>query len=166
MKHLKSILFLFLAVLTYLTCHEAKAAEKKFEGKGEVVSVDPMYKRITIKHGAIKNFEGDGETEFFVKSEKELKDLARYDLVDFTIAENKGDTRIESLKKTGVAEQPQEGFQIGEAAQGALESTAGAVKTITSPIPPVNTVASAAVDGTTNATGAVLEEAPDLKKKF
>lgn len=168
MKHSKSFLFFSAVILSALTCSFAAfAAESRIEGKGEVVSVDPMLKRITIKHGVIKGFSAAGETSFLVKSESDLKGLSRYDLVSFTVAADKDNERIDFIIKTGVADPGPDGLPVGKAIQDVLEATGGAAKAVTSPIPPAHTVVSGAVDGTTNATGAVLEDATtEVKAKF
>ncbi len=167
MKHFKTLSVFSLVILAVAISLQAFAADKKFEGKGEVVTVDPVYKRITIRHEAIKDFAAGGETEFLVKSEKELEGLAKYDLVTFSISEKKGDARIESLKKTGVGAPPDDRVLIGQAAQGVIEATGEVAKAVTSPLPPVNTAVSGAVDTTTEATGEALKDVtPDVKAKF
>ena len=123
---------------------------------------------MTIKHGAIKGLSGDAETEFFVTSPELLKGIAKRDLVDFVILEEKGETRIEKLKKTGEAPPQDDRSELGKAMQGALVSTGEAAKTVTSPVMPVHEVVSGAVGATTDTTGAVLDEAeiPEVKRKF
>ncbi len=145
----------------------AAPTEKHYQGSGEVTSVDPLYSRITIKHGPIKNFVGDEETEFFVSSTDILKGIAKRDLVDFSLVDVKGDVRVEKITKTGEAPIKEEGLPLGQAVQGALVATGEAAKTVTSPITPAHEVVSGTVGATTGATDEVLRDAnPDVKKKF
>ena len=153
---------LFLAVQTFA----AESKVRRFEAKGEVVTVDPIYSKITIKHAAIKDFAGDETTEFFVASPDLVKDLTKRDLVDFEIVDTKGDAKIEKIRKTGVAP-AEEDLKLGQAVQDTLEGAGEVVKGVTEPIPPVNQLTSATVDATTNVTGAVLKDADaDVKKSF
>ena len=82
---MKKILLAF--VIFFLSVSSLHAQQKltEFQSKGDVMSVDPMYGRITIKHGAIKGFSGDTETEFFVNSSGLLQNITKGDLVEFTI---------------------------------------------------------------------------------
>ena len=156
------LLFLFTAGLVY-------AGQKltRFETKGEVTSVDPLYSRITIKHTAIKGYSGDGEAEFFVSSPDLLKGISKGDLVTFSIADEKGDTWIDKISKTGVAAVKDEPTPLGRAVQEVLVTTGEVAKTVSSPIAPAHEVVSGAVGATTQATDSVLHDAtPEVKKKF
>lgn len=156
-------------VLLLFTASQGYADQKltRFETNGEVTSVDPLYSRITIKHPAIKGFSGDTETEFFVSSADLLKGVSKGDLVDFVITDEKGDARIEKIKKTGVAPVKDDSTSLGRAVQGALVTTGEVAKTISSPIAPAHEVISGTVGATTGATDNVLHDAaPDVKKKF
>ena len=164
-------IYAVLALISLLFVNPVFSAEqtaKRFEGSGEVLSVDPMYGRITIRHGVIKGFlAGGDETEFVVTSSSILKDISKRDLVDFVIVEEKGDDQIEKITKTGQAPIKEEGLPIGRAVQGVLEATGEAAKTVTTPITPVHDVVSGAVGATTDTTGVVLDDAnPDVKKNF
>ena len=162
------VLALFFLVVFIAAAFAADQKKTQFEASGEVVSADPLYGRVTIKHGAIKGLSGDAETEFFVTSPELLKGIAKRDLVDFVILEEKGETRIEKLTKTGEAPPQDDRSELGKAMQGALVSTGEAAKTVTSPVMPVHEVVSGAVGATTDTTGAVLDEAeiPEVKRKF
>jgi Cu/Ag efflux protein CusF len=149
--------FMIAAALSMLAV-PALAKDGKYEGKGEVVTVDPVYGRVTLRHGAIKGFAGDGETEFFVSSPELLRGLGRRDLIDFTVVEEKGDARIEAIEKTGVAA-PEEKAGVGRVVQDVLVGTGEVAKTVTQPIAPAHEVVSGAVGATTDATGSVLREA-------
>ena len=158
-----SFLFSFLLFQTL----PAQAEVKRYQGVGEVVTVDPAYGRITINHNAIKGFSADEETDFSVTSPDLLRGLSRRDLVEFTIIEDKGDARVDGIKKYAVAPEKDDRLPIGKAVQGALESTAGAAKSVTTPIPAVHDVVGGTTDATTNATGAVLDDASnEVKTKF
>lgn len=165
MKKIAYFVFSFLALSTM----PVFAASKEISASGEVISADPLYKRVTIKHEAIKDFSEAGENEYTVASASLLDGLSRYDLVDFKLkTEGMGDAEITSITKTGQAEHEEEGLPIGPAVQGALESTAGAAKSLTEPIAPAHEIVSAATDATTNTTGTVLDDSRNLesKKKF
>ncbi len=162
------VLALFFLVVFIASAFAAEQKNTRFEASGEVVSSDPLYGRVTIKHGAIKGLSGDAETEFFVTSPELLKAINKRDLVDFVIVDEKGETRIEKLTKTGQAPIREERSELGKALQGALVSTGEAAKTVSSPVMPVHEVVSGAVGATTDTTGAVLEDAeiPEVKRKF
>ncbi len=159
----RSLSFFLPALLVLLSASALEARATRFEGSGEVVTVDPPYRRITIKHGVIKDFAGAEETEFAVASTDILKGLGRRDLVDFTVADEKGNVRIEKIAKTGVAPE-EEGSKVGQVVQDVLVGTGEAAKTVTTPIAPAHDIMSGAVDATTGATGSVLENA-DTKVK-
>lgn len=159
---LLTILFLFGAAAA------VPAAESRFKSSGEVVSADPLYARVTIRHGAIKGFSGDAETEFAVASTDLLKGVRRRDLVEFEFTEEGGDARIDRLTRTGVAPPEEDPLPIGRAVQDVLEATGEVAKGLTSPVPPAHEVVSGTVGAATDATGSVLEDAkgPAVKKDF
>lgn len=161
-------IFLFLVLsLSFSSVLYAASKPSHFESSGEVTSVDPLYSRITIKHPAIKGFSGDAETEFFVSSPDILKGISKDDLVNFSLVDEKGDTRIEKITKTGIAQPKEEGLPLGRAVQGVLVATGEAAKTVSSPIAPAHEVVSGTVGATTDTTESVLHDAtPDVKKKF
>ena len=145
----------------------AAPKEAAYQGSGEVTSVDPLYSRITIKHGAIKNFVAESETEFFAESSDLLKDIHKRDLVDFKVMDRSGDTRLTQIKKTGEAPIKDETLPIGRAVQDVLVATGEAAKTVSSPIAPAHEVVSGTVGATTGATDSVLHDAnPEVKKNF
>lgn len=144
----------------------AESQPKTFHGRGEVTSVSPLFSRITIDHETIKDFAGTGNTEFSVNSKNLITNINTGDLVEFDIADSRGDVQIIKITKTGVAV-PKEGVPVGSAVQGAIESTGQAVNTITKPIQPVNEVANSAMGATTQTTGSVLDGADtQTKNKF
>ena len=159
--------FLFIFLLISLAV-SAQAKTKDFDAKGEVVDVDPLYGRITVAHGVIPGFAGDGKTEFFVESADLLKGLGRFDLVEFSVRDDKDGIQITSLKKTGHKEPAKNNLQIGQAVQDVLVATGETAKFVTSPIPPAHEVVSGVVGVTTDATGSVVEKAevPTAKKEF
>ncbi len=139
------------------------AAVKRIEAKGEVSSVDPVYSSVTIKHGAIKGFAGDGSTDFTVVSADLLKSINKSDLVDFTIVDDRGDVRIEKIVRTGQAVHQKEPG-MGKVVQDVLVGTGEVAKGITSPIEPAHQLVSGTVDATTGATGSVLNDADNKVK--
>lgn len=147
----------------------AQAEPKTYKGEGEVLSVDPLYSRITIEHGAITDFAGDGETEFFVTDAKLLKNVSRRDLVEFTITEEKGEAFIDKITVVGVAEKKVEGLEVGKAVQDVLIGTGEVAKAVTSPITPANEAVTGAVDATTGATDEMVGDATfpgGVKREF
>ncbi len=169
MKRPFALFSLFLVVSLFVQNSHAAHASKgaRHQSSGEVTSVDSLYSRISILHPAIKGFSGDTTTEFTVSSKDLLKNINKFDLVDFEFVDEQGEAKIDNIKKTGVAPPKEEGLPVGKAVQGVLESAGQVAKGVTSPVTPVNEVVSAATDATTGATGAVLNEAsPDVKKKF
>lgn len=141
------------------------AEVKRIEAKGEITSVDSVYRSVTIKHGAIKDFSGDGETAFTADASL-LKNINKHDLVDFTIMDDKGDVRLSTITKTGVAE-PEVDPKMGKIVQDVLVGTGEVAKGITTPIEPAHQLVSGTVDATTGATGSLLNEADNrVKTKF
>lgn len=166
---MKRAFFSFLSFLMILSapCLAEDGAVKNFPGSGEVLSVDPLYSRVTIAHTPIKDFSGGPETEFFVRSSSLLKGISPRDLVEFQIEEIKGDAQIIEIKKTGEAPPREEGVPVGRVVQDALMGTGELVKGVTQPLAPVGEVTSSVVGATTDATGSVLNDAnPDVKQKF
>ena len=174
MKNIPFFVFLFSLILPPFSYAADRAETRHFQASGEVISVDPLYSRITISHSPIKGFSGDGETEFTVKTADLLKKISKSDLVDFEIEETKSEANIIKITKTGQAPPKEEGVPVGRAAQEVLEGAGTIVKTVASPIAPVGEVANATADATTNATGSVLTEAKpaisdgdaQVKRKF
>ncbi|HXV19084.1 MAG TPA: copper-binding protein [Candidatus Omnitrophota bacterium] len=166
-KSILSVLVLFSFGLCFLSL--AQAEPKHYKGEGEVLSVDPLYSRITIEHGAITDFAGDGETEFFVTDAKLLKEVSRRDLVEFTITEDKGEAFIDKITVVGVAEKKPEGLEVGKVVQDVLVGTGEVAKVVTSPIAPANEVVSGTVDATTGATDEMIGDATvpgGVKREF
>ena len=163
-RNLVSVVTLFAAVCFAQSI--SFAALKRTEAEGEVLSVDPVYSSVTIRHGAIKGFAGDGQTDFAVTSSELLKSINKGDLVSFTLLENKGDVRIEKITRTGQAVHEKE-TGMGKVVQDVLVGTGEVAKGITSPIEPAHQVVSGAVGATTDATGSLLDDADtQVKKKF
>ncbi|OGW82513.1 MAG: hypothetical protein A3C47_04050 [Omnitrophica bacterium RIFCSPHIGHO2_02_FULL_51_18] len=160
----KTVSFLTLTTL-FLSGYVFSA--ETLEGNGEVISSDPVYSRVTIKHKPIQGFVGGNETEFLVTSPGLLKGINRHDLVDFTLVDPKGDVRITKITKTGAAQPKDEAFAVGQAVQDVLVTAGQAAKAVTAPIPAVNQVVSGAVGAATDTTEPVLEDAgPEIKKSF
>ncbi len=144
----------------------ADTAPKKFSASGQVITVDPVYSQVTIRHGAIKDFAGDTDTEFYAASGDLLKNIQKDDLVDFEFTDTKGDVKIDKITKTGVA-LPEVEKPLGTAVQEVLEGAGDVVKGVTSPITPAHEVAGGVMDATTGATSNVLTDAsPEQKTKF
>ena len=158
---------LFLSLFISIPTHAADPKTHEFHGSGEVVTVDPLYSRITIDSGAIKGFSGGGQNEFVVSSPELLKGLSARDLVEFDISDSSGEAKIEKITKTGEAPEKDEGTPIGKAVQEVLTGTGQAVKTVTTPITPVGAAVGEVVGSTTEATGNLVGDAKsDVKRKF
>src|SRR3989338_8433949 len=101
---MKKVLLMMVGMASiFLVSVVATAKTATYTGKGEVTAVDSPYGRITIKHGAIKGYSGDGETEFPVTDAGILKGIERRDLIDFELMDTNGDVRVPKITKTGVA---------------------------------------------------------------
>lgn len=159
-------LFLIYAFLGFASAVWAAPAEHRaFDASGEVLNVSPVDSRITIRHAAIPDFSGGGDTEFSVSDKQILEKISGGDLVNFTITDHRGDTRVTKIERTGVVEK--EEAHLGQQIQQTLEGAGEAAKAITSPIAPVSEVVGAATDSTTAATGEVLNNAsPQVKRDF
>ena len=159
-------LFLIFSLL-FLPQSHASDGLKKFHGEGEVLSVDPVYSRVTIAHAPIKGLPGDSSNEFVVKSSGLLKKISPSDLVRFEIEEGVGGAEIVKLEKTGQALPKEDRMPLGQAAQQVLEGAGTVVKTVAAPIAPIGAVANATADATTNTTGSVLKDTDSqVKHKF
>lgn len=159
----RSLVLPILSLALLAAAPTVHARDGRFEGKGEVVTVDPAYGRITIEHSAIKGFAPADESTFSVADKALLKEINRRDLVDFTVVETRGDVKLEKIVKTGVAE-PEETAKVGKVVQEVIYGTGQVAKAVTTPVPPAHGVMSGAVDATTGATGAVLENADTRAK--
>ena len=163
----KALIFSLISFLLF--CHSSFAANSKveqFHGSGEVLTVDPVYSQVTIRHDAIKDFAADSDTEFFVSSPELLKNIRTGDLVDFDFADNQGDVKINKIQKTGEASPKNDNMPLGQAVNDVLHGVGDVVKEVTQPIPPVHEVDKGAT-GVTDAGGDALTGAsPEVKNKF
>ena len=157
-----AVIFLFVLFATVSSGYTA-SRDGEFSGSGAVISVDPVYARVTITHPAIKGLSGDGTTEFFATSADVLRNVETGDTVDFKITQKRGEALVTSIARTGRVEEVDDVPAINRAFQGALETTGEVAKTITQPIPPAHGVVSAAAGATTDTTGALIDES---KQKF
>ncbi len=161
--------FIFTGLISMLmtqTLFAADSSPKKYVASGQVVTVDPVYSQLTIRHSAIKGFSGDADTEFYAASGDLIKNIQKDDLVDFEFTDNKGDVKIDKITKTGVA-LPETEKSLGSGVQEILEGAGDVVKGVTSPIRPAQEVAGGVMDATTGATSNVLTDAsPEHKTKF
>ena len=162
----KAIVFSVISLLSLVLPAYAASKSGDFHGNGEVITVDPVYSQVTIRHGAIKDLSGDATTDFYVASPDMLKNIQKGDLVDFDLKDDKGDVRIMKLTKTGVAEAESEGSPLGQTVQGVLQGTGDMVRGVTHPLPLASEVGNAVGD-TTEATGDALKDTPtEAKTKF
>src|SRR3990167_3743664 len=148
-------LFLLLSALLVSPVH---AKTRTFQGSGEVLSADPAFQRVIIKHGPIKDFSPAGETEFRVEDPDLLKEVSAGSLADFTIVEQDGGARIEKIVKTGTAPPKDKCLKVGQAIQDVLVATGKTAEFVTSPIPPAQETVGGAFDATTGVTGELLTD--------
>lgn len=148
---------LFLLLLALLVS-PAHAKTRTFEGSGEVLSADPAFQRVIIKHGPIKGFSPADVTEFRVEDPALLKEVGTGSLADFTIVEESGGTRISKIVKTGQAPPKETGLKVGQAVQDVLVATGKTAEFVTSPIPPAQEAVGGAFDAATGATGELLND--------
>ena len=161
-------IFFLVGAIHELPLHAADTKIKNYDGEGEIVNVDPALRQVTIKHGVIKGYSEEAESEFMANDGEMLRGLSRHDFVHFTLREDKGHTELDQIAKIGEVEPEKEGIQIGQAVQDVVVATGEVAKAVTSPIEPVHGAVSDAMSGTQEVTGAVLEDAtfPESKKKF
>ncbi len=161
--------FILTCLISMTAAHLLYATDsqpKKFIASGHVITVDPVYLQLTIRHGAIKGFSGGADTEFYAASGDLIKNIQKDDLVDFEFTDSKGDVKIDKITKTGVA-LPEVEKSLGSGVQEVLEGAGDVVKGVTSPIRPAQDVAGGVMDATTGATSNVLKDAsPEHKTKF
>jgi Cu/Ag efflux protein CusF len=140
---------------------------KTVKASGEVVTVDPLYSKITLETGAILGFSGGGKAEFEVASKELLSGLSARDIIEFEISGARGEAKITAIKKMGQAPVKDNSTAIGKVMQDVLTGTGEVVKTVTSPIPPVRDTLGEAVGTATEGTGNLVSEAKsDLKRDF
>ena len=163
----KVLLFSFISFFSIvLPAHAAQSKMHQFHGTGGVLTVDPVYSQVTLRHKAIKDFSGDRDSEFFVKSPELLKGIEKGDLVEFDLTDTKGDVKIDKIQKTGVASPQSDTVPLGQAVHDVLQGTGNVVKGVTEPLPPAHEVARGATS-ITDATGDALKEGDSqLKTKF
>ncbi len=149
MKKLFTLSLLFSLVLAPALYAADKNTIQHFHGEGEVLSVDPLYSRVTIEHAPIKGFPSGSATDFVVKSADLLKKISTRDLVSFDVDDNHGEAEIVKIERTGQAPPKEEGIPLGKAAEDVLNGAGTVVKTVAAPIAPVGEAATA----TTSATG-------------
>ena len=164
---------LFFLLLTTLYCHAANSS-RQFSGKGEVITVDPVYSQITISHESIKGFAQEGETEFYVTEAGEtefyvteaaiLKGVTKGDLVDFELTDTKGDVKIDKIVKTGIAPPKDDGMPLGQALRDTLQGAGDVLGAVTAPIPPVSEAFHGAMASTADVADPKIEDGK-LKQK-
>jgi len=139
---------------------------KEYKSTGEVISVDPVYSSLSIKHEAIQGFAGDETTVFIVENASNLKGIERGDLVDFDFVDYPGQASITRIERVGRANHETQ-LPLGRAVQGMLNETGRVVGEVTRPIPAAGEIVGGAVSATTDATGEVVKDAnSDVKTKF
>lgn len=154
---------LFFLLLTTLYCHAANSS-RQFSGKGEVITVDPVYSQITISHESIKGFAQEGETEFYVTEAAILKGVTKGDLVDFELTDTKGDVKIDKIVKTGIAPPKDDGMPLGQALRDTLQGAGDVLGAVTAPIPPVSEAFHGAMASTADVADPKIEDGK-LKQK-
>lgn len=162
---IKKLAFIYLALGFASVVWASPIHDRSIEATGEVLSVSPVYSRITIKHGLIPGYSESGETEFQAEPKEILSKISGGDLVQFTITETKGNSVITKIERTGVA--VKEERHLGQALQKTLEGAGDAATALVSPIAPAGEVVGAATTATTEATSSVLNQAnPEVKQSF
>ncbi len=154
---------LFFLLLTTLYCHAANSS-RQFSGKGEVITVDPVYSQITISHESIKGFAQEGEAEFYVTEAAILKGVTKGDLVDFELTDTKGDVKIDKIVKTGIAPPKDDGMPLGQALRDTLQGAGDVLGAVTAPIPPVSEAFHGAMASTADVADPKIEDGK-LKQK-
>jgi Cu/Ag efflux protein CusF len=161
----KTAFFAFLALfLTPALCNAADAV-REFRSSGEVSTVDPVYSQVTIMHDTIKGLAGSGTTEFYVTDAGILKDIAKGDLVDFDITDNKGDVRISKIVKTGTAPLREEGIPVGQALSDTMAGVGQVAQAVTAPIAPVSEAIGGASESAASSTDMRLKDG-EVKQKL
>lgn len=162
---LKKLVLIYLFLGFASAVWAAPVQNRSFEATGEVLNVSPVDSRITIKHTAIPDFSGSGDTEFPVSDKQLLDKISGGDLVRFTITETRGDVRVTQIERIGVA--VKKDMHMGQAIQETLEGAGEAARAIVSPIAPAGEIVGAATGTATDATGAVLNNvSPQVQKDF
>ena len=160
----KAVFFILSLLLIPVVSIAADNKTREFSASGQIETLDPVYSQVTIRHGAIKGFGGDSQTQFYVSSPDLLKGLSRYDLVDFHFIDTKGDVRIDKITKTGEAAPDQAGVPVGDALGQTLQGAGQIVQAVTSPIAPVSEAVGGAVDSTSDSTDPRIVDG-ELKQK-
>ena len=156
---MKKAAFYFLILSCFISIPSYAKESKVYQGSGEVITTDPLYSRVTLETGSIKDLSAPGTNEFIVSSPDLLKNLSAHDLVNFEITGSKADAVITKIEKTGIAPEKDTRSLLGKTAQDVLTGTGQAVKTVTTPITPIGAAVGEVVGSTTEATGNVVGEA-------
>ena len=163
----KVLIFSFISFFLFSqSSFAADAKVRQFHSTGEVLSVDPVYSRVTIEHAPVKDFPSGNDSEFFVESASLLKGIQKGDLVEFDLTDTKGDVKINKIVKTGVAAPKSDTLPLGRAVSDVLHGTGDVVKGVTAPIAPVHEVAKSATSVTDASGDAVSDASPEVKNKF
>jgi len=93
---------LCLALVGAVACSPAPA-RRTFALQGEVISIEPASKRVTVKHGEIKGFMAAMTMSYQVQDEKLLGGLAPGDLISATVVVSASGTYLSAIQKVGQA---------------------------------------------------------------
>ena len=93
---------LYLALAGAAACTPA-SDQRTFTLQGQVLSLEPARKVVTVKHGEIKGFMPAMTMPYEVKDEKLLDGLAPGDLIDATLVVLSNGAYLSSIKKVGQA---------------------------------------------------------------
>jgi protein SCO1/2 len=98
------ILFVFLlcALIAAARC-SGKSNDRSFALQGQVLSIDPPHKQLTIKHQEIKGLMPAMTMPYEVRDEKLLDGLAPGDLVHATLVVETNNAYLKMITKTGTA---------------------------------------------------------------
>lgn len=93
--------------LILVTCNDADRGTRRYELKGQILTVRPETNEILVKHEDIKGFMPAMTMPYAVTNGDELKGLAAGDLIDATLVVETGRAYLQQIRKTGAAPIPE-----------------------------------------------------------
>ncbi len=99
-------------------CSDVDESTRRYELKGQVLTVKPETKEILVKHEDIKGFMPAMTMPYTVNDEADLKDIAAGDLIDAMLVVDVNRAYLKNITKTGSAPLPDDAQTTIPAAAG------------------------------------------------
>lgn len=100
---MRPYLVLFLSAIVAASCASKPADERRYPLQGQVLSLEPARKSLTVKHDEIKGFMPAMTMPYEVQEAKALDGLRPGDLISATLVVYSNGAHLTAIKKTGEA---------------------------------------------------------------